>query len=104
MAAKEFDWTTAHPWLQAANQFGRMNQSWHAVTAGTKEHEAWKAYFDRIGWTPVMFRSIGRDGRKWTAPCQWPEWLTDEKFGPLMPRSTGRSSANVVTIVDNRAS
>jgi hypothetical protein len=81
-----FDWNNAHPWLRAAHQFGQVNESWFAVKAGSPEHERWAKYFQELGWTPVTFSALGagKDGsdRYWTAPCQWPEWLTIEIHEP----------------------
>ena len=95
---KPFDWSQAHPWARAAFQFGQQNQSWFAVKANSPEHDRWAAYFHALGWAPLMFRVLdkaSKDGneRCWTAPCQWPEWLTVEIDVPRLQQQTARALA-----------
>lgn len=91
MQAKEIDWSKVHPWSKQAYDHGVKNQSWYAVRHDSPECKVWMEYFAKLGWQPVAFRRLGQFGTpvnaKWTAPCQWPEWLTvdlpqrRERFG-----------------------
>lgn len=87
MAAKQatrdrkIDWSKLHPWLKAAEDFGEQNQGYFTIEPGTEEYKSWARYFQKLDWAPWAFRRIAetkRDGGTvaWTAPCQWPDWLT----------------------------
>jgi hypothetical protein len=80
---KDVDWGAIHPWAKQAYDHGMANKSWFAVKHESLECKAWAEYFARLGWSPMSFRRLGQFGTpadaKWTAPCQWPEWLTIEQ-------------------------
>lgn len=47
------------------------------LKAGTEQFEAWRGYFERLGWFPYAFEHVQRGAlRSWTAPCQWPADLS----------------------------
>lgn len=88
----EFDWSKAHPWMRAAYDFGNLNQTFHAINRGSEEHKSWAKYFEGLGWVPQTFLMFEAGQiQKWTAPCQWPEWLTIDATKVLeKPRPRGR--------------
>ncbi len=63
-----------HPWMRAALDLGRLNQSWAAIRHGSEEHGAWERYFKGLGWVPQVFKKM-EAGDACTMPVQWPEWL-----------------------------
>src|SRR5262249_14168011 len=66
-----------HPWLTAALEWGKRNNSWFSVRYGSLEWESWRDYFEGIGYMPGLFRSMNWDGA-WTAPAQWASQLDME--------------------------
>lgn len=64
-------------WFRMAADHGKLNDSWFIVRLGTPELNAWRDYFDRLGWVPyTLLRTIEQNKEKsWTAPCQWPDLL-----------------------------
>lgn len=71
--AKELDFAAMHPWWQAAMQHAALHATWAAVSPATEDHHAWKAYFDRIGYTPRFFNDTTL--KAITLPCQNPAGL-----------------------------
>src|SRR5579883_366798 len=95
---QEFDWSKAHPWMRAAYDFGKLNEGWFEVRPNSEEHKAWEAYFRDLGWTPQTFHRMRKEpNARWTAPCQWPEWLTIDKsiLDPPKPRLRLASQAEI---------
>lgn len=72
-------WANQHPWMKRAYDFARATKGYFPIRLGSDEYPAWEAYFDRLGWAPWAFRRLkepGQEQAEWTAPCQFPEWLT----------------------------
>ena len=64
-------------WFDEATKLGTLMGTWSAIKAGTPEDNAWRAYFDDIGFVPVM-------GETYTMPCPLPSDLPPN-WQPLPP-------------------
>lgn len=71
MAIKEIPEASWHPWMRAAMALGRQTQGWFAVVPGSEEDQAWRAYFQNLGWMPAVVNS----GNPYTMPMRLPSWL-----------------------------
>lgn len=72
MAVKEIPESQWHPWMRAAMALGRQTKGWHLVARGSPEDTEWMAYFEKLGWTPMIVRKALE---AYTMPTRWPSWL-----------------------------
>jgi hypothetical protein len=87
-----------NPWLNAAAEFGKLNDSFVALNPRTnpKSWEAWRNYFRWLDWVPYWFIEVERlhesnpeSAASWTAPIDHPDKFTDRfapAKNPLAPR------------------